>query len=368
MNLIIIKPERGEQSFSSRLDDILSKGLRTALEEMVPMPEVIWIRRAEELEKRICIPGGIRGEKLLFAISLDTWGMNMEWYSMLHCIQEHAQCLEGCAAGILVDGKQELYTKSAAGEAVFRANLSGCLFVGRPLVEGTESLRNFQVTAANLGGSLEQAYLESVRLLIRRLLEFRPVIRKEPKVLCLHASQYETSNTLSLWRMVRKNLEGKCRIQEISLQNGKIYDCLGCPYHTCLHYSQKSECFYGGTIVEEVYPAVEACDVLLMLCPNYNDALGANLTAFINRLTALFRKRQFYDKYVFSVVVSGYSGGDLVARQLISSLNMNKTFILPGNFVLFETANDPGSICRIEGIEEKAADFADRILCRILQQ
>lgn len=113
-----------------------------------------------------------------------------------------------------------------------------------------------------------------------------------------------------------------------------------------------------------MYPAVEQCDVLLMLCPNYNDALGANLTAFINRLTALFRKRQFYDKYLFSIIVSGYSGGDILARQLISSLNMNKTFILPGNFAWIETANAPGSALELEGIEERAAEFAERILQR----
>ena len=55
-----------------------------------------------------------------------------------------------------------------------------------------------------------------------------------------------------------------------------------------------------------------------MLCPNYNDALSANLTAFVNRLTALFRQTRFYDKALFAIVVSGYSGGDILARQLIS--------------------------------------------------
>ncbi len=40
----------------------------------------------------------------------------------------------------------------------------------------------------------------------------------------------------------------------------------------------------------------------------------------------------------FGIIVSGYSGGDLVAEQLISALNMNKTFILPSRFALLETA------------------------------
>jgi multimeric flavodoxin WrbA len=128
-----------------------------------------------------------------------------------------------------------------------------------------------------------------------------------------------------------------------------------------MHYSQKSSCYYGGTIVEEVYPAIEACDALVMLCPNYNDAIGANLTAFINRLTALFRKRQFYDKYLFAVIVSGYSGSDIVAQQLIDSLNMNKTFLLPSHFALMETANNPGSIREVDGIEDTAQGFAENM-------
>ena len=83
-------------------------------------------------------------------------------------------------------------------------------------------------------------------------------------------------------------------------------------------------------------------DALILMCPNYNDALSANLTAFINRLTALFRQTRFYDKAVFALVVSGYSGSDTVARQLISALNMNKSFYLPPRFALLETANAPG--------------------------
>ena len=113
--------------------------------------------------------------------------------------------------------------------------------------------------------------------------------------------------------------------------------------------------------MEEVYPALEECNGLVLLCPNYNDALGANLTAFINRLTALFRKKPFADKCLFSLIVSGYSGGDILEQQLIGSLNMNKSFILPGNFAMSETANQPGSILEILDIHKKTSDFAAHI-------
>ena len=127
------------------------------------------------------------------------------------------------------------------------------------------------------------------------------------------------------------------------------------------HFGEEGSCFYGGPIAEEVYPAILDCDGLVMICPNYNDALSANLTAFINRMTALFTTHRFYDKALFGVIVSGYSGGDIVAEQLISGLNMNKTFALPGKFAILETANSPGEILQIPGIEEKAAAFADQI-------
>ena len=107
---------------------------------------------------------------------------------------------------------------------------------------------------------------------------------------------------------------------------------------------------------------VRRADGVVMLCPNYNDALSANLTAFINRLTALFRQTRFYDKALFALVVSGYSGSDLVARQLISAMNMNKSFYLPGRFALLETANDPGEAMGLPGVRDRLDRFADHML------
>ena len=129
----------------------------------------------------------------------------------------------------------------------------------------------------------------------------------------------------------------------------------------CLHFGEQGSCFYGGVMVEDVYPAVREADAIVMLCPNYNDALSANLTAFINRLTSLFRTTRFYDKALFAVVVSGYSGSDIVAEQLIAALNMNKTFYQPGQFAMMETANNAGAAMQLPGIEERMNAFAERI-------
>ena len=78
-------------------------------------------------------------------------------------------------------------------------------------------------------------------------------------------------------------------------------------------------------------------------------------------LTALYRKRQFYDKALFAVIVSGYSGCDILAKQLIAALNMNKSFYLPGHFAIMEMANDPGTVLQLDGIDQRVRDFAHTI-------
>ena len=115
-------------------------------------------------------------------------------------------------------------------------------------------------------------------------------------------------------------------------------------------------------MVEKVYPAILRSDVLVLICPNYNDSVSANIMAFINRLTALFRTSDFSRKRIYAIVVSGYSGGDIVAQQIIGAINMNKNFILPPRFAMLETANDPGTALKLPGIEERTKSFADRII------
>jgi len=279
---------------------------------------------------------------------------------MLKKIRLDRTCFEGSVGGIIIDGSSDLYTKSVGRELAFSANLSGCTFPGKPLVEGTKSLENYNVVATRMDVDNLQAYMHSGKALVNQIMEFDPPKKKNPKILVLHASNYQKSNTLALWRMVQKHLPGS-EITEISLRNGAVMDCVGCPYTTCRHFGETGNCIYGGVIVEQVFPAILDCDALVMVCPNYNDAISANLAAFINRLTALLRKTKFYDKYLFSIIASGYSGGDIVAQQLISGLNMNKTFILPSRFAMMETANKADSLAKMDGVEERAEIFARNI-------
>lgn len=329
-----------------------SRRLRDLLLPLLPAG-TLW-RTAEELN-------GLAGERLLFAVALDEGGCGLEYYKMLAALRRGEARLDGCTAGVVVAGQGELYTKDVARDLVLSANLAGCAFLGRPLVEATGSLRNFRVQAEIHGTDEAAAFSLAVEELVNRLLYWPPPppIRK---LLALHASSRSTSNTLALWDLVRWNLPETVEVQELGLRNGTVSDCNGCSYTACLHFGERGGCFYGGPMVDEVFPAVRTCDALVMLCANYNDALSANLTAFVNRLTALFRQSRFYDKRLYGLVVSGYSGGDLLARQLISGLNMNKSFYLPPNFCMMETANEKGSLVRLPGVAERGAEFARAML------
>ena len=307
------------------------------------------------------LEGPVENARILFAVPLDESGVNHGYYDLLAYLRTHPGCLTGSVGGVLVDGPGDLYTKAVGRELVLAANRAGCTFPGRPLVEATGDLRNFTVQAKNGGCSPEEAYRRAAADLADRVLEFAPPRHRRPKLLVLHASNHKTSNTLALWEKCREQLERDCEITEIGLRNGTLEDCAGCPYTMCLHFGEKGDCFYGGVMVQEVYPAIREADAVILLCPNYNDALSANLTAAINRLTALYRTTPFTDKAVFAIVVSGYSGGDIVARQVVSALNMNKGFWLPGNFCLLETANNAGTAVALPGIDSRLESFISRI-------
>ncbi len=345
--LILINPYCPEFSKRERLERVLSYALDGC--------SCTEIGTVEEMANK-----DLRGSRILFTVSLGESGINMHLYEIMKYLRLNRTALEGCVAGVLIDGNCEFYTKSTARSLVFTANRAGCAFPGRPLAEGTRTLKNYNIQAQNLNTDNMGAYMEAARVLVSNITEYSFEKKTIPKILALSAGNRHRSNTIALWDMVKSNLD-MCDIREISLRNGQITDCRGCSYQTCLHFGEEGSCFYGGPIVEQVYPAILECDALVMIGPNYNDALGGNLTAFINRMTALFTKHRFYDKLLFAVIVSGYSGSDIVAEQLISGLNMNKTFALPGRFALMETANNPGEILTSEGAAQRAVAFAENM-------
>lgn len=306
----------------------------------------------------------LAGKRVLFIVPLPAHGVNPAVYELLAYLRTHPNCLKGCVGGVWIHGENDLYTKAIGREIVLTAALAGCAFPGRSLVEGTGHLRNFTIQAKNGNCSVEEAYCRAVQDLGRRIASFSPAKHDLPRLAVLHASNHRTSNTAALWKKIREKLEGRFTVTEVGLRNGTLVDCSGCPYTMCMHFGEQGGCFYGGVMVEEVYPAIREADAVILLCPNYNDALSANLTAFINRLTALYRTVSFQDKAVFAIVVSGYSGSDIVASQVVSALNMNKGFWLPPEFALMITANDPGTAVALPNID----DTLDRFTANLERQ
>ena len=262
--------------------------------------------------------------------------------------------MEGCDGAILIDSAGELYTKQTADMLALAANLAGCRFPGKPLVEATASLDNWHVQAMRRGindGCRLPAGCAGTGAAARFRLQRRKIDR--PNILLLHATDQATSNTLQIGRAIAERLLPDCDIREISLQNGAIHDCRGCSYKTCAHFARQNSCFYGGVITNDVYPAINECDALLLLCPNYNDSVSANILAFINRLTSVLVYNSLYEKYLYAVIVSGYSGSDIIAQQVLGALCLNKTFMLPPRFCLMQTANNPGEAMQAEGMRER---------------
>lgn len=307
----------------------------------------------------------LRNKKIIFAVELDNLGYNIPISEMLSKLSERGKyALDGSNAVIIIHSPNELYTKSTAQDIIFKANQMGCRFPGHPLVEAIEDLKNFRTWQKQLNLSLDDISMDLCKKLRTNFMDDNPKAIKEPKILVLHASSHATSNTLMLWNMIKEHLEN-CDIEEYHVENGTIVDCKGCDFTTCMHYSKNNSCFYGGMITKEILPAIERADAVIWICPNYNDAISAKLTAVINRITVLYRRTKFYNKTLFGVIVSGNSGSDSVAKQLIGALNINKSFRLPPYFAIMAIANDPGDIMNVDKIENKAKKFAENIMNEI---
>lgn len=314
----------------------------------------------KELTPQEVLEGGGRGTRLLFCFSLGRNGSAAAELFLI-ALRGTPTALNACVVGMVTDANSEFLTKDFASRFALAANGAGALLVGKPLVEGTGSLYNFHIRSMNAGVTLLDAYKLAVRDLAQRLMDYAPVRRETARVLMLHASEHATSNTYALGCAVAERLGQEIEVTTRSLQNGALIDCRGCSYKTCLHYAHNDGCFYGGSLTTDVFPTLLESDALLLLCPNYNDSVSANIMAFINRLTNVLVKTPLNDKYVYAIIVSGYSGGDLVARQVLGALSMNKTFMLHPHFCLAETANEPNAALHLPAIEERLTAFAGRM-------
>lgn len=304
----------------------------------------------------------LRNSKILFIIEIDNSGFCMPIFKIMSQLYLRGDKALSCSTGAVIAVSQnELYTKSVSRNIIFLANQLGCSFMGHPLVEAIKDYNNFHTWKKTIDLPLDEIFTLQCTKLVERLIIDKPIFKDTPRITVVHSSQNDSSNTLMLWNMVKHSLPFE-NITEFRIENGEILDCKGCSFKSCSYYSKQKGCFYGGIMTDQIYPNLENSNILVLICPNYNDSLSANLTAFINRLTALYRRISFYDKIIFGIIVSGNSGSDLVAMQLIDALNINKGFRLPPYFAIMEIAYDPGTIKKIPNIENKVRHFAENII------
>ncbi|BEP29759.1 NAD(P)H-dependent oxidoreductase [Helicovermis profundi] len=311
--------------------------------------------------------------KIIFAFDLNVIGINYYALEFLEYCKINNIDFSGFYGGVLVKSLGELSTKNFSKKFIFEMNELGMSFIGHSLVEATSTLNNFKTWQKTINKSKEEICIDMSARLIERIKTLEVKNFNKKNILVLHASSNATSNTLSYWNMIKKSMkeilekdEINYNIKELHVENGTVTDCKGCEFTTCMHFSKEKSCFYGGPIVKEILPAVEDADIIVWITPNYNDSISAMLVAVINRLTVLYRRISFHEKAIFNVVVSGNSGSDTVAMQVVNSLNINKGFFLPGKFSFKETANDPGQIYEIKNIEKISYENAKNI-CNYIQ-
>ena len=331
---------------SSKISDDFNNYIETCL---VDIPYEIYDYKIE-----------CKNRKILFVAELNKIGYDLELLAWLTFVSGERDFFENSIAGIIIKSSSDLYTKTMAQDIILHTNSMGLSFIGHSVIEMTKGYANFKTWQKTMDKSLIEIAEINCTLLAKRIYDYKEKNKASKKVLALHSSSYKTSNTLGLWHLVSKKL--KCKdINEIHIENGTVVDCKGCSFQTCIHYGKQHSCFYGGIMVEEVLPAIEESDVIVWICPNYNDSVSSNMLAVINRLTVLYRQISFHDKTFFAVIVSGSSGSDALAKQLIGALNINKGFHLPPYFALMETANDPLYVLKLAGIEEKSEKMAENL-------
>lgn len=307
-------------------------------------------------------------ERVLLLCSLNEVGRDFEMDQLIRVLKQEMprkDRRESFYLGFAIRSGSEFYTKSYGRWLALSFSLLGANVIGKPLVEFLPNFINYRTWQKTLTGSLSDIAKQQLVALCQRLMSAEHIRLFRPKCLVLHASKENVSNTLALWREVSKVIGQEApdmAIKEIYLARGSITDCIGCDYDTCVTAARRLDCVVGGQYVEEVMPALDWADLIVWLCPNYNDSLSADLMAVINRMSGYYRTRQLNSKRIYSIIVSGNSGSDAVAQQLIGALTLNKGFGLPPYFCMSEIASEPNSILKNEGITERIQAFSRRLI------
>ena len=234
----------------------------------------------------------LENRRLLFAVALDPSGCSLAYYGMLQALRGCDILLRGSVAGVIVTGVGEFYTKDVARDMVFAANQAGLRLSGpalwwrppAPCGISASRPRSAAWTRKRPSGLAVAELVDRLTDLGEPLPPVRPGAGP-PRLPAQHlqhpgpvgAGEARPCRRRYPWR------RSACATAPCPTATGAATP----PASTS---ASRAAAFTAAPMVEEVYPAVRRCDALVMLCANYNDALSANLTACVNRLTALFRQ------------------------------------------------------------------------------
>lgn len=301
----------------------------------------------------------LKSARILLASRVNTIGIDADMLAFLHYAVEN-RALEGAILSAFVESTSALYTRDTGVHYLYLATKAGASLPGRSLLEATKELENFVPLSKPLGKKPEEIMQTQMLGLYHRLEEGEIPKNDAPKLSVWTIGRPEVSATREVWKQIKPHLDG-IHVDFLSFGNENIRDCRGCAYAICKEKGQQTSCIYEDYVVNTMYPSIESSDGILLLTPNYNDMLPANFVSAINRLTALFRKRKFYDKKVFATVVAGHSGAERLSQQIIGALNINKTFYIPNDFSLEIRAHNADSVIQDASIPPRAKVFGEHI-------
>lgn len=304
-------------------------------------------------------------KKMLFLCDLNEIGRDLGTDTLILEWKRRQIGLEGVSAAMVCRSKTDCHTKTYARSVFFLLNGLGVTIIAKPLIEILPNFENFETWKKSSSLELEEIAFSKISDLTQRLSQYAKIKLLNPKLLMIHSSNINTSNTFGLWKLVLASLKEECincKIDDIHIKRGSITDCIGCNFELCVSQAKQLSCVVGGQYVEEIMPAMAEADVIFFLCPNYNDTIGADLISLINRMSGFYRTQDLSLKRIYAIIISGNSGTDAVANQLIGSLNMNKGFVLPPRFCLTQIANDPLSVLEKEHIVDIAKSFSKTII------
>lgn len=281
-----------------------------------------------------------------------------------------SETLKETYCGVVSRSHSDWFTKTYARYLTLQLNAMGATIIGKPLVELLPGFENLMTWQKKVHLPLETLAQNRIADLAERLASVSYPKMVRPNILVLHASKENESNTLALWRLVEAELKAKessVNIREIYIERGSITDCIGCSFEVCIEEAKNLSCVVGGQFVSQIMPALDWADAVVWLCPNYNDTISADLMSVINRMSGFYRYYDLSQKRIYGIIVSGNSGTDAVAHQLVGSLNVNKGFVLPPKFCLTEIASGPLSVLEKEGIRDKISKFSDLITTELCE-